>query len=168
MNETKIEMQSFTYPLFFRIVFKYGNFFITTLLMIYSIPLILYITEKPVMAIPLLVNVFLIYFMNKRYIENYKILPFKIEADSEKLICTNFFLSKKEVVIYYHEINSLTGGSFENKKYGIMKLHSENKYGRVGFYNRLNNSSRLVSLILSRVKKPLYDRVMEHIIIKKG
>jgi len=163
MNDYRIEKQSFTYPLLFRFLFRYGNIFITLLLVIYSLPLIVYLDEKMILTIPLLVNLFIIYFLNRHYLNNYKILPFKIEADDEKLVCTNFFLSKKEVVIYYSDIKSLSGGSFENKLSGIMKVYSRNNPDCIGFYHKLRNSSKLVTYILSKVKRPLYDEVLERI-----
>ena len=167
MLENKLEKQIFTYPLFFKIVFRYGNIFVTALLLIYSLPLLFYINVNPILLIPLLVNIFLIYFINKRYLANYKILPFRIEADDEKLVCSNFFLSDKEILIYYSEIKMLTGGSFENKLSGMMKVYCGNNSVCIGFYHRLKNSSKLVSYILSKVDRKLYDEVLERITIKK-
>jgi hypothetical protein len=105
--------------------------------------------------------------LNKRYLSNYKILPFSLEADDEKIICRNFFLSKKEVVVYYSDINSLTGGSFENKYSGMMKVYSDNSTSCIAFHNRLKNSSRLVTYILSKVNKNLYDEVLDRIKVKQ-
>lgn len=166
MNENKLEKQTFTYPFFFRLIIRYGNIFVTLLLLIYSLPLIVYIDNNLILIIPLVINFFLIYYLNKRYLNNYKILPFNIEADDEKIVCRNFFLSKKEVVIYYSNINSLIGGSFENKLSGIMKVYTENNTTCVGFHKRLKNSSRLVTYILSKVNKKLYDEVLDKIKVK--
>jgi hypothetical protein len=167
MNENKIEKQTFTYPVFFRILFRYGNIFITLLLVVYSVPLIVNLDKKMILIIPLLINLFIIYFLNRHYLNNYKILPFKIEANDEKLVCTYFFFSKKEVVIYYSEIKALSGGSFENKLSGIMKVYSGNNPDCIGFYHRLKNSSKLVTYILSKVNRPLYDEVLKRITIRR-
>jgi hypothetical protein len=166
MDKNKIEKQTFTYPFFIRFVLRYGNIFLTLLLLIYSLPLIIYIDDNLILIIPLVINFFLIYYLNKRYLSNYKILPFSIEVDDEKIICRNFFLSKKEVIVYYSNINSLNGGSFENKYSGIMKVYSENSTNCRAFHNRLKNSSRLVTYILSKVDKKLYDEVLDKIKLK--
>lgn len=163
MNENKIEKQTFTYPFLFRIIFRYGNIIITPLLLLYTIPLVTFLDEKIILAFPLLVNLFLIYFLNRHYFNLYKILPYLIEADDEKITCSEFFLSKKEIVIYYDDIAFLSGGIFENKISGIMKVCDEKNNLCIGFYQRLNNSGKLATIILSKVNRELYDIVLEKI-----
>ncbi|HEY6626301.1 MAG TPA: hypothetical protein VIZ21_05050, partial [Ignavibacteriaceae bacterium] len=85
MKEDKIEKQTFTYPFLFRIIFRYGNIIITPLLLLYTIPLVTFLDEKIILAFPLLVNLFLIYFLNRHYFNLCKILPYLIEADNEKI-----------------------------------------------------------------------------------
>jgi len=163
MSEDKIEKQTFTYPFLFRIIFRYGNIIITPLLLLYTIPLVTFLDEKIILAFPLLVNLFLIYFLNRHYLNLYKILPYLIEADDEKITCSEFFLSKKEIVIYYNDIASLSGGIFENKISGVMKVCDGKNNLCIGFYQRLNNSGKLATIILSKVKRELYDIVLEKI-----
>jgi len=163
VKEDKIEKQTFTYPFLFRIIFRYGNIIITPLLLLYTIPLVTFLDEKIILAFPLLVNLFLIYFLNRHYFNLYKILPYLIEADDEKITCSQFFLSKKEIVIYYNDIASLSGGIFENKISGVMKVCDGKNNLCIGFYQRLNNSGKLATIILSKVKRELYDIVLEKI-----
>ena len=163
MKENKIEKQTFTYPFLFRIIFRYGNIIITPLLLLYTIPLVTFLDEKIILAFPLLVNLFLIYFLNRHYFNLYKILPYLIEADDEKITCSEFFLSKKEIVIYYNDIASLSGGTFENKISGVMKVCDGKNNLCIGFYQRLNGSGKLATIILSKVKRELYDIVLEKI-----
>src|SRR3990170_7940127 len=147
MNESKIEKQTFTYPFLFRIIFRYGNIIITPLLLLYTIPLVVFLDEKIILAFPLLVNIFLIYFLNRHYFNLYKILPYLIEADNEKIICSKFFLSKKEVVIFHKDVTSLSGGIFENKISGLMKVCDGKNNVYIGFYQRLNNSGKLATIL---------------------
>ena len=160
MNENKIEKQTFTYPFLFRLIFKFGNIIITLLLILYSIPLLVSLDQKKILVIPLLVSLLVIYFLNRHYLTLYKILPYKIEADDEKIVCSEFFLSKKKIVINYNDIDSLSGGLFENKMSGVMQVC-------FGFYNRMRNSNKLATIILSKVKRELYDEVLEKLISKK-
>jgi hypothetical protein len=120
MNENKIEKQVFTYPFLFRIIFRYGNIFVTAVIIVYSIPLYYFLDGKPTMAFPLLINLVIINFLNRHYFKLYKILPYKIESDDERIICSKYFLSKKDVMIYYDDISLLSGGIFENKISGLM------------------------------------------------
>lgn len=163
MSENKIEKQTFTYPFIFRVIFRYGNIIITPLLLLYTIPLVSFLDEKLILAVPLLINLFLIYFLNRHYFNLYKILPYLIEADDEKITCSEFFLSKKEVVIYYNDIASLSGGIFENKISGLMKVCVGRNNICIGFYQRLNNSGKLATILLSKVNRELYDIVLDKI-----
>lgn len=167
MSETKIEKQSFTYPLIFRLLFKYGNLIASLLLIIYSIPLIVYLDQNKILIIPIIISLLFIYFINRHYLNLYKILPYKIEADNEKMVCSNFFLSKKEVIIFYRDIESLSGGVFKNKVSGIMKVCDGKSAICVGFYQRLINSNKLATIILSKVERPLYDEVLEKLMAKR-
>jgi hypothetical protein len=167
MNENKIEQQFFNYPFLFRIIFRYGNIIVTFLLVVYSIPLAFYVDERKILLIPLIVTIFIIYFLNKHYLNLYKILPYIIVADDEKLVCTDFFLSKKRFTIYYEDIASLSGGIFENKISGVMKVCDIKNGICIGFYNRMNNSGKLATIILSKVKRELYDEVLEKLTKEK-
>jgi len=167
MNENKIEIQEFNYPLLFRIIFRYGNIIITGLLLVYSLPLLSALNKNKFLIIPLLITLMVIYFLNRHYLALYKILPFKIEVDDAKIICSHYFFSKKEVIIYYKDINFLTGAIFENKISGIMMVCDGKNNIRIGFYRRLKNSNKLATILLSKVKKELYDEIMEKLIQKK-
>jgi len=163
MNQNKIEKQTFTYPFIFRIIFRYGNIILTPILILYSTPLFYFLDDKPILAFPILVNLGIIYFLNRHYLNLYKIMPYRIQADDEKIFCSNFFLSKKEITIYYNDISSLTGGIFHNKISGLMKVCDDRNNFCIGFYHRLSNSSMLATIILSKVKRELYDNVLDKI-----
>ncbi|MCU0415443.1 MAG: hypothetical protein MUE91_13770 [Ignavibacteriaceae bacterium] len=62
----------FIYPFLFRIIFRYGNIIVTPLLVLYTIPLVTFLDEKIILAFPLLINLFLIYFLNRHYFNLYK------------------------------------------------------------------------------------------------
>lgn len=168
MSEHKIEKQIFTYPFIFKFIFRFGNFLLTPIVVFYSIPLIYYLDDKTILAFPLIVNLLIIYFLNKHYLNLYKILPYKIEADDEKLTCSDFFLSPKIKTIYYDDISNLSGGIFDNKISGIMKIRDERNNFSIGFYHKLEDSQKLATIILSKVKRELYDDVLEKIQSRKG
>lgn len=168
MKQNEIEKQVFTYPFLFRIIFRYGNIIITPLLVLYTIPLVVLLDENIILAFPLVINLFIIYFLNRHYLKFYKILPYRIESDDEKIVCSIFFLSKKEVVIYYNDISSLSGGIFENKISGLMKVFDNRNNVCIGFYQRLNNSGKLATIIVSKVSQDLYDNALEKIKSGRG
>ena len=167
MNENIIEKQTFTYPLLFMLIYKYGNIAVTLLLVFYTAPIILYVDQNYILLIPIVISLLLIYFVNRQYFTLYKIIPYKIEADNEKLVCSEYFFSKEIITVYYEDIERLKGGMFENKMSGVMKVYDEKNSVTLGFYTKLKNSSRLVTIILSKVKRELYDEVLDSLTEKK-
>lgn len=164
MSENKIEYQVFTYPFIFRLVFRYGNIIVTPVLLVYSVPLLSFLSERIILAFPLLVNIFILFFLNRHYINLYKIIPYKIEVNDDKITCSDFFFSRKRIVIYYEDIISLSGGIFENKLSGIMRVCDGKNDVCIGFSQKLNNSNKLATILLSKVNRTLYDNVLQRIV----
>jgi hypothetical protein len=105
--------------------------------------------------------------INRKYFVYYKILPYKIEADDEKMICSNFLFSQKVVTVYYKNIDMLKGGVFSGRLSGVMKIHDGKNKVEIGFSHKINNSGRLISLMLSKVSKELYNEIIDHLINKQ-
>lgn len=160
-------MQTFTYSLIFKIIFRFGNVFITLVLSIYLVPVIFYLDQNKLLILPLIISLLILYITNRNYLIYYKLLPYKIEADEEKMICSNFLFSKEVITIYYKDIDMLKGGVFNGKSSGVMKLRDGKSELQIGFSQRINNSERLIALILSKVSKELYSEVIENITDKR-
>ena len=153
-------MQSFTYSLLFKIIFRFGNIIVTLLLLIYLIPVFYYIDQNMILILPLIIAVIILYIVNRTYLTYYLILPYKIEVDDEKMICSDFLLSNKVITIFFKDIEVLQGGVFSGRSSGIMKLRDSKSKLRVGFSQKMDNSEKLIALILSKVSKGLYDEVI--------
>ena len=160
-------MQTFTYSLLFKIVFRFGNIVVTIFLLLYCIPLIMNIDANKIFILPLALSLLLIYIINRSYFTYYKILAYKIDADDEKIICSEFLFSKKVVTINYSDIESLKGGVFERKSSGIMKVYDGKNNETIGFSQKMKDSNKLITLILSKVKKEIYDDVIENLTVKR-
>ncbi len=160
-------MQTFTYSLIFKIIFRFGNILVTLLLSIYLVPVFYYIDQKIILFIPLIIAGIILYMVNRTYLAYYKILPYKIEADDEKMICSDFLFSKKVVTIYFKDIDMLRGGVFSGRSSGIMKLRDSKSKLQVGFSQKMKNSEKLIALILSKVSKDLYNDVISNITEKR-
>jgi hypothetical protein len=156
-------MQTFTYPLFFRLIYRYGNIPVTVIFLIYLVPAVLFLDKNFLYMIPIAALLLLIYYTNRRYLYLYKIIPYKITADDEKMYCTDFIFSKREVIIYFNDIASLKGGIFEGKLNGLMLVNDGRNKVNIGFYPRLKMGKDLQKFILNRVNKPVYDEVLEKI-----
>jgi hypothetical protein len=156
-------MQTFTYSFFWKFIYRYGNLLITPLLLLYALSLVTLIYKNLIVLIPFLLSLFILYFLNKSYINFYKLVPYKIEIDNEKIICTDFLFRNKTITIFLKEIESISGGIFDGRYRGLMKVCDGKNKLCIGFFDRLNNSSKLVTLILSKVDEKIYDKVIEHI-----
>jgi len=156
-------MQTFTYSFIFKIIFRFGNVLVTLLLSIYLIPVFYYIDQNIILFLPLIIAVIILYMVNRTYLTYYKILPYKIEADDEKMMCSDFLFSKKVVTIYFKDIDMLRGGVFSGRSSGIMKLRDSKSKLQIGFSQKMKNSEKLIALILSKVSKDLYNEVINNL-----
>ena len=159
-------MQSFTYPYFYKILYRYGNIPVTIILSIYLVPSVVNLDKNLVYLIPVILLLLMVYLLNKHYLNLYKIIPYKIEADEEKMVCTDFIFSKKEFIIYYGDVESLTGGVFEGRFSGVMKVCDRKNQVCIGFFNRLRNADKLQALLLSKVPRKVYDNVVDRLGLK--
>ncbi len=160
--------QEFTYPLFFRFLYRYGNIPVTIFLSIYLVPSVINLDRDLIYLIPVIGILILIYFVNKRYLYLYQVVPYKIIADEEKIICRNFFLSKRETVIFYKDIDELSGGIFSGKLKGLMKVHDGNSKFTIGFFDRIREIKSLQTIILSKVKTEVYNKVVDSVGLRKN
>ncbi len=160
-------MQVFTYPVFYKLIYRYGNIPVTIILAIYLVPALVNLDKNLLYLLPVILLLGMIYLLNRHYLNLYKIIPYKIEADEEKMICTDFLFSKKEFTIYYRNIESLTGGIFDGRYSGVMKANDRINQVSIGFFNRLKNANKLQTLLLSKVPRKVYEDVVERVGIKK-
>lgn len=154
-------MQTFTYSIIWKFIYRYANLILSLLLLFYIMPLALNLDKNLTLILPFLIAIFLLYYINKSYFTFYKLVPYKIEADEQKIICSGFILRSKTVTIFYKDIESMTGGIFEAKYRGLMKICDGKNKICIGFFDRMKNSSKLVTLILSKVDKKIYDEVIK-------
>ncbi|HQF41950.1 MAG TPA: hypothetical protein PK073_03480 [Ignavibacteriaceae bacterium] len=153
-------MQVYTYSWFWKLIYRYANIVVSVLLVFYLIPLAVNLDKNLLLLLPFIISLFLIYFVNKSYFVFYKLVPYKINADNEKIVCSDFFFRKKTITIYYKDIESLTGGIFEARYRGLMKVCDGKNKICIGFFDKMINSNKLITIILSKVDKKLYDNVI--------
>lgn len=162
-----MNVQTFEYPVFFRLLYRYGNIPVTFLLSLYLIPSVINLDKNLIYILPVIGILILIYFINKRYLFLYQVVPYKITADEEKLTCGSFFLSNKETIIYYTDIENLSGGIFSGKLKGLMKVYDGKSKICIGFFDKIKNVKSLQTLILSKVNSEVYNRVVESVGLRK-
>ncbi len=156
-------MQIFIYPFLSKFIYRYANIFMTLFLLIIFYTAGSNIDSSLLNLIPFIITALLIYYLNKHYLNLYKLMPYKIEADNEKIKCSKFFFSKKEITIYYSDIVSLSGGIFEGKYSGLMKVCDGKNNICIGFFQSLQDARSLQKIILNKVDRKIYDIAAEKI-----
>lgn len=153
-------MKEFRYSLFARIVYRYANIVITTMLFVSALVSVGGIFKDWVYFFPLLIHAGLIYIVNRFYLKIYKYFPFIIYADNEKMICKDFMNKRKVVEIKHSEIRSIEGGIFSGNL--MRPVYIKASGGRViGLNQHLKNFNGLLTIILSNIPKSLYDRLLK-------
>lgn len=163
MNPT----QTFKYSIGYKLIFRYGNIPITFVFIMYLLPVITNFTYEFSKIAYLFVFILLIIVLNRHYFKLYKLMPYKIEMDDEKLVFTDFTTNDRAVTMKFEDIESLKGGIFDGKISGLMKIKDTNG-NEVGFFHKLTNAKQLETLILSKVKKEIYDDVIEKLSARRG
>ncbi|NWF51292.1 MAG: hypothetical protein HXY49_12210 [Ignavibacteriaceae bacterium] len=154
-------MRTFTYSFFSRLILKFGNIPVTILLSLYLGYFVVKLDKNLLFLLPIVITLLLIYFLNKHYLILFQNLPYRIQADDDKMICDKFMFSKKVHTVFFNDIESLTGGIFSGRTYGLMKVFDKRNNITIAFYHRISNAKLLETLILSRISKELYDSVLK-------
>lgn len=156
-------MKTYTYSFFWKFVYRYGNIIISPLLLIYILSVALIVDKNLMMLLPFILSLLILYYLNKSYFEFYKLVPYRIDVDDEKIICSEFLFRKKKVTIFYKDIESLSGGIFTGRYRGLMKVCDGKNKICIGFFDRLKDVNKLITMILSKVDKKIYDEVLQKI-----
>lgn len=160
-------MKEYTYPFFYRFIYRYGNIPLTIFLVLYLIPVVFNIDSNELLLIPLIITLFIIYFLNKQYLILYKIIPYRIVVTDNKIICDKFLFSDKVLEISFKDISALKGGIFNGRKNGVMTITSINNF-TVGFYSSIRNAKELETIILKNVRSEIYDEIAARLGVKSG
>ncbi len=154
-------MKTFKYSFIAKIIYRYGNFVISIILLLYLILSAVGITKDWRFVFPLLINFILLYIVNKYYLKIYKLFPFKIEADNRELRCSDFMIKDRIENIKIIDIEKIEGGIFSGRNYA--PLYIEWNGGKIGLSPHMKDFNKLLTIILTNIKKELYEELLESI-----
>ncbi|MDH7604866.1 MAG: hypothetical protein QHH13_08210 [Melioribacter sp.] len=160
-------METFKYSFFAKIIYRYGNIIATLMLSVHLISSIYYISEKIFFIIPAIINSAIIFYLNKYFFKTYKLFPFEITISNNKLICKDFFLSKKKIEIDFRNIDKLSGGIFSGYPTRPIYIHDKSNGTVIGFYSHVGNFQKLLTRILQNIPEKLYNELMKNVQRKK-
>ena len=154
-------MEVYKYSFFAKIIYRYGNIIATPLLSLHFISSLIGISEHWYYALFAAINLAVIVILNSYFFSTYKTFPFKITADDKKLVCSNYFFSKKEITIYYNKINTIEGGFFSGSPTKPIKV-VDSESG-LSFYSHVGVFNKLLTKILQHVPQAVYNQVLANI-----
>ena len=153
-------MVTFKYSVTSKIIYRYANIPATIFLSLNLISSLLYISKEWYYVFPFLLNLIIIIVMNRYYIRSYKLFPYKIEINRERMICSDFFNGKRIIEIELHDIDFIEGGSLSGTPAKPILLHDAMQDVVIGISPHMKNHNKLITIILSNVKQEVYNDVL--------
>jgi len=153
-------MKIFKYSAFAKLFYRYANIPITLLLLLSLLTALGGMYTSWIYIFPTFFDIIIIYVINRYYIKSYKRFPYQIEADNQKIICTEYFFSAKQIELDHSSITKITGGIFSGNIARPIYLHNENNNIVICFNNHLKDYDKLLTIILSNITQELYDDLL--------
>ena len=110
---------------------------------------------------PFLLNLFIIVIMNRFYFRSYKLFPYKIEVNNEKMICSDYMKKSVTHEIYMNDIDLVDGGSLSGTPAKPIYIHTETDDLLIGISPHIKEQNKLITIILSNIKQSVYNDVLE-------
>ncbi|MBU2492327.1 MAG: hypothetical protein KJ571_06840 [Bacteroidetes bacterium] len=156
-------MKEYGYPFLARLIYRYANIPVSFLLIIYVFISIVGIREDWLYVISLIINLVLLYVLNRYYFKMYKMFPYKIQIDNEKIICSDFMNKSKRVEVKLIDISRITGGIFSGSPIRPIYISDEKNNITIGFNQHLKDYNKFLTIVLSNIPQELYNDLLEKI-----
>ena len=160
-------MKTFKYGIIMEFFYKFGNIPVSLLLIIHFFYILLGFTQNTYMIFPIIIYLIILYLINRQYFKVYKVFPFRIEINNEKMICKDFLIGKdKEIVL--GKISKIEGSIFGGNAVKPLYIFDESGENKIGIYLSMKEFDKLLTIILSNVKKDLYEDLVQKVKMPKG
>jgi len=153
-------MITFKYSLIAKIIYRYANIPITLFLALYMISSFIFMLHTWYYFFPFLLNLIIIIVLNRYYFRTYKLFPFRIDINNQKMVCRDFLNKSKQIEIIINDIDEIDGGVLSGTPSKPIFIHDERNDIVVGISPNLKESNKLITIILSNIRKTLYDQVL--------
>ena len=154
-------MTTHTYSIFAKLIYRWANIPLTIILTFYLVIYIIASFYQWYYIFAVLFEIAILFFLNRYYIRGYKLFPYKISLDDEKMICDDFLFSNKIVTIYYKDIAEIKGSIFSGNKARPLIITDGKTNQSVAIRVHLKGYNQVVTKVLSNVNKDLYNSLLE-------
>ncbi len=153
-------MITFKYSLISKIIYRYANIPATIFLLLYLVSSFTYMFKEWYYFFPFMLNLLIIIILNRYYFRSYNLFPFRIDINTEKMICSDYFKRKKIVEINLQDIDLIEGGSLYGTPGKPILVHDAVNDSVIGISPHMKNHNKLITIILSNVKEDVYNDVL--------
>ncbi len=156
-------MKVFRYSIFTKFIYRYANIPVTFILGFYFLVSALTITESWFSVASAVIHAALIIIINRYYFKSYKVFPYKIEIDNERMICSDYTFTNKKVELKLKEIDKISGGIFGRSSTRPLYIYDSSNNTKIGVHQHLKKFNELLTIILSNVPQELYNDLLEKV-----
>ena len=161
-------MKTYKYSFLSKLIYRYGNIPVTILLLIYLAISIIGLFSYWYYIFFTLINLLLLFSLNRYYIKTYKLFPFEITINNEKIICTNFLFNKRKLELRIEDIDKLAGGIFSGYPTRPVYIHDSRQNITIGFYANVGRFPDLLKIILQNIREDLYKDLLGKISVLRN
>ncbi len=161
-------MITYKYSLLSKLIYRYANIIATLFLLIYVVASFFLTMQKWYYVFVMIVNLLIIFYLNRYYFKTYRIFPFKISADNQRIICSDFFFSNKIIEIDLQNIDKISGGIFSGWPTRPVYIYDGTKNITIAFYTHVGNFKNLLKTILENIPQNVYDELLNKIKTAQG
>ncbi|NLT51510.1 MAG: hypothetical protein GXX85_11390 [Ignavibacteria bacterium] len=154
-------MKIFEYSFPAKLILKYSFIPLSVIMIIYIFYSLGGLLNSWFFIFPLIIHLLLFYIIIRFYVKIKEYFPFKIEINSEKIVCENFLGKKDNVEIKFTEIEDISGGIFNGNYSRPIYITAADGKIKIGIYRHLKNYNELLKIILSSVSKELYNDLLK-------
>ena len=154
-------MHKFQYSSFAKFVYRYANIPATLLMGLHLVSSFIGMLNDWVIIFPFIINAVVLYLLNRFFFKSYKTFPFLIYADNEKMVCTDYFFSRKKIEIKFGSICEIRGGMFSGNTSRPLYIKDCTNNETIGLHAHVKDYNKLVTIILSNINQDLYDKLLE-------
>ncbi len=154
-------MKTFKYSFFPKLVYKYAGIPANLILFFYLIISIYGLTNNWKFIFPVMINLILLYVLNRFYLRMYKSFPFKIDVNNEEMVNSDFVINNRKETVKLSDITEITGGIFSGRAY--MPLYIKTDKLTFGISPHIKDYNKLLTIILTNIPKELYEQLLNSI-----
>ena len=153
-------MKTYKYALLPKLMYRYATVPISLILLSYFFISISQITSDWYYIIVAIVNVVILFYINKFYLNVYKLLPFVVTLDKEGITASNFMFGKNVIVLKYEDIDRITGGVFGYNPKGLIYIHESKNGNMISIHPAMEDANNFFKFVLDNIHSGLRDELV--------